>query len=81
MIYGGVAGQEMLSVIRGKLELTRNGGLLVTEFEGGRVFETDSEGRVIWEYINRYDSDEVAEVTEARIYPSSYFNVIEWSCE
>lgn len=81
IIYGGVRGQEMLSIIRGKHELRPNGGLLVTEFEGGRVFETDATGRIIWEYINRYDSDEVAEITEARIYPVQYFNVPEWSCE
>jgi hypothetical protein len=81
VIYGGVSGQEMLSIIRGKHELTRNGGLLVTEFEGGRVFETDATGRIIWEYINRYDSDEVAEITEARIYSADYFNVSNWSCE
>ncbi len=71
----------MLTSIRGKHELTRNGGLLVTEFEGGRLFETDATGRIIWEYINRYDSDEVAEVSEARIYPDNYFRISDWSCE
>ena len=71
----------MLSIIRGKHEPTRKGGLLVTEFEGGRVFETDASGRIIWEYINRYDEDEVAEITEARIYPANYFRVSDWSCE
>lgn len=81
VIYGGTSGQEMLSILRGKHELTRNGDLLVTEFEGGRVFETDATGRRIWEYVNRYDSDEVAEITEARIYPADYFNVSDWSCE
>ncbi len=70
----------MWSIIRGKLELTPRGGLLVTEFEGGRVFETDATGNVIWEYINRYSSEEVAEITEARIYPESYFSVSNWSC-
>jgi hypothetical protein len=83
IVYGGRRGQEMFSIIRGKLELRPNGGLLVTEFEGGRVFETDIAGRIIWEYINRYDSDEVAEITEARIYRESYFslNVDEWTCK
>jgi hypothetical protein len=80
IIFGGREGQELHTILRGKLELSPNGGLLVTEFEGGRVFETDSNGRIIWEYINRYDSDEVAEISEARIYPASYFQVSDWSC-
>ena len=78
VIYGGKKDEEMLSVIAGKFELKNTGGLLITEFEGGRVFETDGEGRIIWEYINRYDSDEVAEITEARIYPHSYFSNTHW---
>lgn len=78
IIYGGESSQEMLSIIRGKHELTPNDGLLITEFEGGRVFETDGTGRVLWEYLNRYDTDEVAEITEARVYPISYFNVSDW---
>ena len=80
-IFGGKPGQEMLSVIRGKMDLTPKGGLLITEFEGGRVFETNSEGDVVWEYINRYSAAEVAEITEARIYPASYFTVSDWSCD
>ncbi|MEA3411315.1 MAG: arylsulfotransferase family protein [Pseudomonadota bacterium] len=81
IVYGGRADQELLSVIRGKHERQPHGGLLITEFEGGRVLETDANGRIIWEYINRYDEDEVAELTEARVYPSSYFEVSDWSCE
>jgi Arylsulfotransferase (ASST) len=81
IIYGDGHGQRMFSILRGKHERTPNGGLLITEFEGGRVFETDAAGRVVWEYINRYSSTEVAEVTEARLYPASYFNVSDWSCK
>ena len=78
VVYGEQAGQEMLSIIRGKHELTPKGGLLITEFEGGRVFETDADGRIIWEYINRYDADEVAEISEARLYLKSYFDRVDW---
>ena len=80
IVYGDIIGQEMLTAIRGKHELTSNGGLLITEFRGGRAFETDASGRIIWEYINRYDSDEAAEITEARVYPATYFDVKNWSC-
>ena len=81
ILYGDPNTQAMLSIIRGKLELTENGGLLVTEFEGGRVFETDATGHIVWEYINRYDAANVAEISEARLYGANYFSVPDWSCK
>ena len=80
VVYGGTKEQQLLSVIRGKVARTASGGLFVTEFEGGRVFETDPAGNIVWQYINRYSPQEVAEVTEARLYPASYFTVNDWSC-
>lgn len=77
--YGGRPGQEMLSVLRGKQHETGQ-GLFVTESEAGRAFEVDGAGNVIWEYVNRYDDENVAEITEARLYPKGYFNVVDWSC-
>jgi hypothetical protein len=79
IVFGGRESQPLLSIIRGKVQRTER-GVLVAEFEGGRVFEADAQGRVIWEYVNRYDDDEVAEVTEARLYASDYFAVTDWSC-
>ncbi|WP_162030871.1 MULTISPECIES: arylsulfotransferase family protein [unclassified Lentimonas] len=73
IIYEGDEAHPFLSVIRGKVEVTDRGGLLITHFEGGRVIELDQNNQIVWEYINRYNDDEVAEVTEAMIYPTSYF--------
>ena len=81
ILYGTRDGEELLSVIRGKVDLTGQGGLLITEFEAGRVIETDAEGNIVWEYINRFDEDEVAELTEAKLYSPEYFDVTDWSCE
>ena len=78
VIYGEKPGQKMLSIIRGKHNYSADGDLLITEFEGGRVFEVDKDGNIIWQYINRYDEDEVAEITEARIYPKKYFQDVNW---
>ena len=78
--YGGREGQEFLSFIRGKQDPTPEGGHFVTEFEAGRAFETDAQGRIVWEYINRYDEARVLEMTEARLYPESYFTVGNWTC-
>lgn len=80
IIYGEGPGHDMVSAIRGKVELTPAGGLVITEFEGGRVLETDAAGATVWEYINRYSDKEVAEVTEARVYPADYFSVTDWAC-
>ena len=80
IIYGEDDNQKLFTLIRGKHEFMSHGGLLITEFEGGRLLETNSSGQIIWEYINRYNEDEIAELTEARIYPASYFDVKNWSC-
>jgi hypothetical protein len=62
------------------VDLTPAGGLLITEAQGGRVRETDANQKLVWEYVNRYDDNRVAELGEARLYPSSYFTVKDWSC-
>ena len=77
--FGERPGQEMLTVLRGKQAETES-GLLITESEAGRVIETDANGKVVWEYVNHYDDENVAEITEARLYPSGYFTVADWSC-
>lgn len=74
----GDKGVTFSSRIRGKHDITRRGGFLVTEFDGCRVFETDESGTVVWEYLNRYNDEECAELSEARIYPAEYFTVGEW---
>jgi hypothetical protein len=80
VLYGESPGQEFLSIIRGKQESVQGGDILVTEFEGGRVFEIDSTGKIIWEYINHYDKGEVAEMTSAHVYSKDYLEVNDWSC-
>ena len=80
VLWGGQKGQELLSVVRGNVDITPVGGLQIVEFEGGRVIETDSAGNVVWEYVNQYDEDNVAELIDAHVYPASYFTVDDWSC-
>lgn len=80
IIYGEKPGQQLFSVIRGQHENLPDGGMLITEFEGGRVFEVDASGHKVWEYVNAYDADHIAEVTNARLLPDGYFTVDDWSC-
>ena len=72
-VLGGALGPEFFTAIRGKHELLPDGGLLVTEFDGGRIFQTDRAGVIVWEYVNRLDPERVGELTEARLYPRNYF--------
>ncbi|MFM2356771.1 MAG: hypothetical protein RLZZ528_2507, partial [Pseudomonadota bacterium] len=67
-------------VIRGKIDPLPQGGYMVAEFEGGRAFQIDTSGQIVWEYINRYDERLIYEVTEALPHPASYFTVTDWSC-
>ena len=80
VVYGGRPGQEMLTVIRGKHDPVPGGGWFITEFEAGRAFETDAAGRIVWEYINRFDAENVAELSEAQLFPATYFDVQDWNC-
>lgn len=80
IIYGG-EDHSLLSVIRGKVDETYAGHYIITEFDGGRVFEIDRDGNITWQYINRYDEGHVTEVTEGRVYPKDYFKVQDWSCQ
>lgn len=79
-IYGDRQGEEFLSVLRGTHQATAAGGLLITSSEGGRAFEVDANGMLIWQYINRYDADQVVEINGATLYPDSYFDVADWHC-
>lgn len=59
----------LLSVIRGQHELLDDGGILIAEFDGGRVLEVDASGEIVWEYVNRYDETYVGEISNALLYP------------
>ena len=81
ILFGELPGQEMLSVIRGQHELLADDGMIITEFDAGRVLEVDSNGEIVWEYINRYDDDFVGELINADVYPAGYFQTGWAECE
>lgn len=78
--YGLAAGQRMYTESSGKHQELPGGNVLVTEAKAGRLFEFDRSGRVVWEFINRYDDKDVAVITEGTRYPEDYFQVRDWSC-
>ncbi len=78
--YGAAPDQHMYTNIRGKHQTLENRNILVTEPEAGRIFEIDDRGDIVWEFINRFDRDNVALVNEATRYPEDYFTVEDWAC-
>ena len=73
VLFGMAPGQEMLSVIRGEHQLLDDDGMLITEFDAGRVLEVDGHGQIVWEYVNAHDDKTVGEITDAHLYPADYF--------
>jgi len=66
---------------RGMQETLDNGNVLITETRRGRVVEITPDGKIAWEFINRYDDSNVAMMAGAVRYPESYFSVERWDCK
>jgi hypothetical protein len=79
--YGGTPDQTLFTASRGKHQRLENGNELITETHAGRVIEATPRGEIVWEFINRYDEQTVAIVSDAIRFPESYFTVSDWKCE
>ena len=79
-LYGGRKGQFFLTPERGLHQIQPDDGLLIAEANYGRAFQVDRSGKVVWEYVNRFDDTDTAWLSGASAYPRSYFTVSDWSC-
>lgn len=79
-VYGGRDGQRFYTSERGTQQMRPGGGVMVTEAQSGRAFEADASGKIVWEYINRWDDDRIAWLHNAEVYPAGFFTVADWSC-
>lgn len=71
--WNGDKDRPLISLMRGCKQRLRNGNILVTESDGGRLIEVTREKEVVWEYINTerrmLDGDEkIAVLSGARRY-------------
>ena len=64
---------DFYSSARGKHQFLPGGGVLITSTLQGWVFETDSDGNVVFEFINTYEDGENLVVSEARFLPLDFF--------
>ncbi|HQU67524.1 MAG TPA: arylsulfotransferase family protein [Albidovulum sp.] len=79
-LYGGRQDQPMYSPERSTHQMQPDGNILITEAQSGRAFEVTPAGKIVWEYINRYDDSRVTWLHDAEIIDPSYFTVKDWNC-
>jgi hypothetical protein len=72
VLYEGTAEHPFFTEKMGKHQYLPNANILVSEAEGGRVFEITPAGKIVWSFVNRYDDDHVAVIEQAIRYPTEY---------
>lgn len=72
VLYEGTDEHPFYSERMGKHQYLPNANVLVSEVEGGRVFEITPAGKMVWSFVNRYDEDQVAVIEQATRYPAEY---------
>jgi hypothetical protein len=81
VLFGTKPDQKLFTNFRGRHQKLPNGNILITESSAGRVLEIDREGRIAWEFINRFDEETVAIIGIATRYGESFFQVEDWTCQ
>jgi len=71
-IYESDEHNAFYSKYRGKHQMLENGNVLITESEGGRVFEATPDGKIAWMLVNKYDEKTVGWLMSATRYPQTY---------
>lgn len=69
VIYEGSKESPFYSGIMGKHQWLANGNLLITESMGGRAFELNPAGEIVWEFVNYIDDGVVGFVSEVTRLP------------
>jgi hypothetical protein len=66
--------------MRGKHQHLANGNILITQAQKGRAFEVTRDGKIVWDYVNRYDENRVAVISKAIRFDRDYFSEVDdWS--
>ncbi|MCB2113638.1 MAG: arylsulfotransferase family protein [Parvularculaceae bacterium] len=74
-IYESDERNAFYSAYRGKHQMLENGNVLITESEGGRIFEATANGDIAWMLVNKYDENTVGWLMSATRYPVSYASI------
>lgn len=66
--------EKFYSWMRGKHQRLSSGHLVITSPQQGRFFEVTPEGEVVFEFVNRFDSNHAMLISEAITLPLDYFH-------
>lgn len=77
IVYSGSQSLPFYSDIMGKHQWLPNGNLLITETRGGRAFEVDSQGEIVWQLLNRVDATDIGALGEAQRISGHFTTVFE----
>jgi hypothetical protein len=80
VLHEGTSEHPFYADSQGKHQFLPNGNILVTEPRAGRAFEITADGRIVWEFLNRYDHDRVANVSQATRYPAAHAGFTGQAC-
>ncbi len=80
VLYQGTEDRVFYTDTLGKHQNLENGNILISGGHEGRVFEVNPAGKIVWEFINRYDEDRVIMLHEGTRFPKDYFEVDRWTC-
>lgn len=72
VFYKGDKENPFYSFALGSHQWLPNGNLLITETLKGRIFEIDTLGNIVWEYINIVEDGYAGEVEEAQRLPEQF---------
>jgi hypothetical protein len=80
VLYPASGSGEFFSRIMGTHQALPNGNRLITESMAGRVFEVDTSGEIVWDYVKPYDETHATVIEGAIRYENHYLSVQDWIC-
>jgi hypothetical protein len=79
-LFSSTEDVSFYTAFRGKHQVLDNGNILITETDAGRVFEVTPAGTIVWSYVNQWDEDEAAWLSEGTRYPGHYRTIGDRVC-
>ena len=83
--FYGTEEQPFYTDVQGNHQWLPNGNLLITESRKARAFEIDTEGNIVWEYINLVEDEKAGIIDNMqripKLFTEEYFNQLVRSCD